>query len=131
MIIGMAWCINYLPFPIPRLDCISEWHGFKPFPLPPSQLTVFWIGISLSTYFNSLRMDINRHSPVFLNPWSCSSMIFMAMCQSYEINRMIFIERNKFSFTMFWRSEEHTSELQSRGHLVCRLLLEKKKINII
>src|SRR5439155_18988125 len=28
------------------------------------------------------------------------------------------------------RSEEHTSELQSRGHLVCRLLLEKKK-NIV
>src|SRR5690625_6779813 len=27
----------------------------------------------------------------------------------------------------FDRSEEHTSELQSRGHLVCRLLLEKKK----
>src|SRR5690625_6163077 len=27
------------------------------------------------------------------------------------------------------RSEEHTSELQSRGHLVCRLLLEKKKNN--
>src|SRR5690625_5404925 len=26
-----------------------------------------------------------------------------------------------------FRSEEHTSELQSRGHLVCRLLLEKKK----
>src|SRR5690625_6745503 len=26
-----------------------------------------------------------------------------------------------------WRSEEHTSELQSRGHLVCRLLLEKKR----
>src|SRR5690625_7252553 len=28
------------------------------------------------------------------------------------------------------RSEEHTSELQSRGHLVCRLLLEKKKMRI-
>src|SRR5436305_6306678 len=27
------------------------------------------------------------------------------------------------------RSEEHTSELQSRPHLVCRLLLEKKKIS--
>src|SRR5690606_41474798 len=26
-----------------------------------------------------------------------------------------------------WRSEEHTSELQSRENLVCRLLLEKKK----
>src|SRR5215813_15279079 len=28
------------------------------------------------------------------------------------------------------RSEEHTSELQSRPHLVCRLLLEKKKKNV-
>src|SRR5690349_23535001 len=28
---------------------------------------------------------------------------------------------------MAWRSEEHTSELQSRRDLVCRLLLEKKK----
>src|SRR5690348_17671471 len=28
-----------------------------------------------------------------------------------------------------WRSEEHTSELQSPVHLVCRLLLEKKKQN--
>src|SRR3989442_10146995 len=30
-----------------------------------------------------------------------------------------------------FRSEEHTSELQSRPHLVCRLLLEKKKIKEI
>src|SRR3712207_8705715 len=29
------------------------------------------------------------------------------------------------------RSEEHTSELQSRQYLVCRLLLEKKKIHLI
>src|SRR2546429_2263252 len=35
-----------------------------------------------------------------------------------------------FFFVFLWRfrrSEEHTSELQSRLHLVCRLLLEKKK----
>src|SRR2546422_7800260 len=31
-------------------------------------------------------------------------------------------------FPLSLRSEEHTSELQSRLHLVCRLLLEKKKI---
>src|SRR5690625_6576227 len=30
---------------------------------------------------------------------------------------------------LYLRSEEHTSELQSRGHLVCRLLLEKKNTN--
>src|SRR5690625_6595460 len=49
--------------------------------------------------------------------------------------------RYTYTYTPFWlhsltllvrlldhhsRSEEHTSELQSRGHLVCRLLLEKK-----
>src|SRR2546422_1868642 len=32
-----------------------------------------------------------------------------------------------FPPTLIMRSEEHTSELQSRLHLVCRLLLEKKK----
>src|SRR5690625_5402854 len=32
-----------------------------------------------------------------------------------------------FDFFLEARSEEHTSELQSRGQLVCRLLLEKKK----
>src|SRR3989442_8237744 len=32
-----------------------------------------------------------------------------------------------FEFSQHLRSEEHTSELQSRPHLVCRLLLEKKK----
>src|SRR5690625_6453582 len=35
-----------------------------------------------------------------------------------------------FSPHFCWRSEEHTSELQSRGLLVCRLLLEKKKTKI-
>src|SRR5439155_7648722 len=39
---------------------------------------------------------------------------------------------HRVRFRLLWprdrrRSEEHTSELQSRGHLVCRLLLEKKK----
>src|SRR2546429_2784148 len=32
------------------------------------------------------------------------------------------------ALAVFYRSEEHTSELQSRLHLVCRLLLEKKKL---
>src|SRR2546429_708802 len=31
----------------------------------------------------------------------------------------------------YFRSEEHTSELQSRLHLVCRLLLEKKKKRVL
>src|SRR3989442_9224602 len=35
--------------------------------------------------------------------------------------------RSRSGRAMMARSEEHTSELQSRPHLVCRLLLEKKK----
>src|SRR5437870_11027685 len=37
------------------------------------------------------------------------------------------ISRERYETSPVVRSEEHTSELQSRGHLVCRLLLEKKK----
>src|SRR5205809_3298815 len=36
-------------------------------------------------------------------------------------------ERRRYHAEVSARSEEHTSELQSRLHLVCRLLLEKKK----
>src|SRR2546429_8360016 len=38
--------------------------------------------------------------------------------------------RNISDWSEYVRSEEHTSELQSRLHLVCRLLLEKKKIRL-
>src|SRR5437870_7984276 len=37
--------------------------------------------------------------------------------------------KSKSELTPEERSEEHTSELQSRGHLVCRLLLEKKNVH--
>src|SRR3712207_8045054 len=47
----------------------------------------------------------------------------------------MFIRRDRFdrfvSAFVFIRSEEHTSELQSRQYLVCRLLLEKKKKGFI
>src|SRR5690625_6351180 len=37
------------------------------------------------------------------------------------------VQKQTDANTVQVRSEEHTSELQSRGHLVCRLLLEKQK----
>src|SRR5207253_9195882 len=39
----------------------------------------------------------------------------------------VLLAENVSTRAVLERSEEHTSELQSRGHLVCRLLLEKKK----
>src|SRR5690554_7337932 len=50
-------------------------------------------------------------------------------CFSYK-NRMFcffMIDKKTNQPYLLMRSEEHTSELQSRPHLVCRLLLEKKK----
>src|SRR5439155_24831756 len=44
-----------------------------------------------------------------------------------ELGRSSVLEYDILGFVDDERSEEHTSELQSRGHLVCRLLLEKKK----
>src|SRR2546422_6533301 len=42
-------------------------------------------------------------------------------------SQTFFPEKRSTAATLPQRSEEHTSELQSRLHLVCRLLLEKKK----
>src|SRR5690625_6246851 len=56
------------------------------------------------------------------SPMECG--LFFANCLTARgARRSEFPSRS----TGFTRSEEHTSELQSRGHLVCRLLLEKKK----
>src|SRR5690349_23740696 len=45
--------------------------------------------------------------------------------------RILCWRRRSSSASMALRSEEHTSELQSRRDLVCRLLLEKKKKNAV
>src|SRR5690625_5831262 len=50
---------------------------------------------------------------------------FFAMSYILVLNPLILSTPD--STGAYLRSEEHTSELQSRGHLVCRLLLEKKK----
>src|SRR3712207_7787195 len=42
---------------------------------------------------------------------------------------LIILAKNQVGLKNLYRSEEHTSELQSRQYLVCRLLLEKKKKN--
>src|SRR5690625_5320482 len=64
--------------------------------------------------------------------WSLSLTLLSLFLTAIPMQAENHIPAEKISieeaFTLI-RSEEHTSELQSRGHLVCRLLLEKKKIN--
>src|SRR5690625_5584511 len=62
--------------------------------------------------------DTMYHSPPFLMTSTVSPrrMFFAVECSRAAVAAP----------SICTRSEEHTSELQSRGHLVCRLLLEKK-----
>src|SRR5439155_19123188 len=60
--------------------------------------------------------------------WIGCSSSYLACSSSHHRPRgpiFSFLARPRSAFSEI-RSEEHTSELQSRGHLVCRLLLEKK-----
>src|SRR2546422_6788637 len=52
---------------------------------------------------------------------------FTLSCEAWVFFLFLFVFSMNDHSHRNWRSEEHTSELQSRLHLVCRLLLEKKK----
>src|SRR5690606_39789620 len=52
--------------------------------------------------------------------------VFGSGCQRH-VERLGQLRHSALAFGELSRSEEHTSELQSRENLVCRLLLEKKK----
>src|SRR5436305_2922726 len=56
--------------------------------------------------------------------------VTVRVCEITEVHHEIPATRNRDGGGA-QRSEEHTSELQSRPHLVCRLLLEKKKADTL
>src|SRR5690625_1925257 len=93
---------------------------------------------SLSRTIRNLRRSINAN----IGAWGNYFPKFMTLTFKQNIKDHAtangafkrFIQRLNYHVTgekrtvlKYTRSEEHTSELQSRGHLVCRLLLEKKK----
>src|SRR5690606_39833302 len=61
-------------------------------------------------------------APMFLgrDPWDLEAIVHATVREHYKFE-------GSFVTRALCRSEEHTSELQSRENLVCRLLLEKKK----
>src|SRR5699024_11878243 len=57
-------------------------------------------------------------------------VFILATTEPHKIPLTVISRCQRFDFKSINRSEEHTSELQSRFDIVCRLLLEKKNINI-
>src|SRR5690625_6556345 len=87
-------------------------------------------GLSLSDRLtaNSFRFDAGQQASVIDGRLNVSTLTGKA--QGITVQQAISVDQMELdSRGGTLRSEEHTSELQSRGHLVCRLLLEKKKTN--
>src|SRR5258708_23063671 len=82
---------------------------------------------TLFPYTTLFRSQFGAIGTIQRNLWSPIAIIAGAVLLVYAVVRapaMIAIGDQRFRWM---RSEEHTSELQSPDHLVCRLLLEKKK----
>src|SRR5947208_10628285 len=81
---------------------------------------------------DSVRQDSHRlllsHSSSSRRSSSSSSLLVRRPSRACIINSLAEPSNTRCSTSHTSRSEEHTSELQSPDHLVCRLLLEKKKI---
>src|SRR5690625_6257425 len=80
--------------------------------------------------FNQVRQCIRRCFTAQQTSSSCFFNPFIGVSITIKHDSTtLFQGCDKYLFQSWFkfRSEEHTSELQSRGHLVCRLLLEKKK----
>src|SRR2546422_2611573 len=75
-----------------------------------------------TTLFRSV-VDPQRLSPG--GPWARLDLDLLLWILSWDAHAFVTAPGSLFQGNI--RSEEHTSELQSRLHLVCRLLLEKKK----
>src|SRR5690625_5555493 len=84
---------------------------------------------SVFPFLIGLLFVIYRYDSFYL----ANTLIFFSAMLLFDLTTTVinnYIDYQKASSESFReehnRSEEHTSELQSRGHLVCRLLLEKK-----
>src|SRR5690625_5667066 len=85
-----------------------------------TEITPQYSGISAAKVSVPIRRDISMISPL--------SMVMSGRSTSASVTRSITLKLGRVTDALVLRSEEHTSELQSRGHLVCRLLLEKKQM---
>src|SRR5258707_7557717 len=94
---------------------------------PHSYCSIFFFFLMIrrpprSTLFPYTTLFRSPFSPCIHSPHGTAGVIRQRGAVEHTIIKMNFLARI--------RSEEHTSELQSRQYLVCRLLLEKKKNTI-
>src|SRR5439155_21357751 len=75
-------------------------------------------------------LPISSLAPTAMSALHAGKSVFVekpAAISTRQLDELLTLSNHTGLPVRVGRSEEHTSELQSRGHLVCRLLLEKKK----
>src|SRR5690625_1395761 len=135
----MALRVNPSPIGKPRLKrpCLAKWTTFPPTPSSlkrePKWLPKFGAGSCQTPMMTTWPRSMNWRTTRFLLR-VCSGTKFptglarqKTTATTTSITGAVAIGGGSAPEHTATRSEEHTSELQSRGHLVCRLLLEKKK----
>src|SRR5690554_656171 len=147
MLVGLIAALQ-LAFP----DFFNDYLGFKYIsfgrirPLHTNAVIFAFVGNAIFTgvYYSLQRLLKTRmwsDKLSYINFWGWQLIILSAVITlpmgftstkeyaelEWPIDIAITLMWVVFGWNMFARSEEHTSELQSRPHLVCRLLLEKKK----
>src|SRR5690625_4910414 len=85
-----------------------------------------WLGGVVGGYSESPTVSAVGYNHVLTGVWSNKHNVYNNDIEAPNYNYWNIFRLFKNNYPEKKRSEEHTSELQSRGHLVCRLLLEKK-----
>src|SRR3712207_7914561 len=92
---------------------------------PRSTLVPYTTLLRSEKYLGDKGLSFHLHCQNTVRLWGRGLLLF-GLYFGFICHRMppfVLIEKRDF------RSEEHTSELQSRQYVVCRLLLEKKRLN--
>src|SRR5439155_25842362 len=107
--------------------CLSRFFCFYILRAPPSSTLFPYTTLFRSLRIRLLRVRLKADTTYWSNEPAGNRQPHSHMKRGFDVLRDK-ARRSRASCVNVAvdRSEEHTSELQSRGHLVCRLLLEKK-----
>src|SRR2546428_12269692 len=102
-------------------------------------MMIYKFSISIDLYFFFFFLMIRRpprstlfpYTTLFRSSVKVGNQSWFSQCVGVTPDYALVNKHPATTGRIVGRSEEHTSELQSRSDLVCRLLLEKKKISII
>src|SRR5256886_2996538 len=117
----LLWVALFLLLPYALLFCYSFWS------VSPAQAIIHsW---TLNNYRELFRVNVYLQT-LFRSMWIAARVTIFSLLLGYPLAYYLSFgagARKDF----LYRSEEHTSELQSQSNLVCRLLLEKKKNSLL